>query len=64
MKCPPSFNTLRQQELRAVLWRMQVAAQRSRRGTRTGQKESLGEILNLLNLAEEASRKYPIRKEK
>ena len=60
MKWPTSFNTLRHQELRAVLWRMHAAAG----GARTGQKESVRENSYVLNLHGGCILKYPIRKQK
>ena len=50
MKCPTSFNTLWEQELRAELWQMHVAVQEAAGGTSTRQKESVREIPAYSNL--------------
>src|SRR6266850_1681334 len=64
MKCPTSFNTLRQQKLRAVPWRVHVAVQENAGGTRTGQKESVREFLTYRIWTEDASRNTPFEKRK
>jgi hypothetical protein len=55
MQCSTLFNTLGQQELRAVRWQGCMAVQSAAEGTRTGQKESVREILTYGVWTEEES---------
>ena len=63
MKCPTSFNTLWEQELRAELWQMHVAVQEAAGGTRTRQKNRCEKFLGTQICTEDASEKEKARSE-